>query len=157
MEILFLLSFTLHNIEEGLWLPRWSQHAGKYHPPVCNREFHFALLVITVVGYLITFGFLVFGQSSEIPHYIFVGFVLMMSMNGVFPHLVATIVLRRYAPGTLTGLILNVPIGSVIIAQSLETGLQLQTVIIYSLVITFLTIASLRPLFRLGNELIDEY
>jgi len=42
MEWLFLLAFTLHNIEEGIWLPKWSKHAKKYYSPVSNREFHFA-------------------------------------------------------------------------------------------------------------------
>jgi hypothetical protein len=44
MELIFLLSFSLHNIEEGLWLPGWSKYAGKYHPQVSKHEFHFALM-----------------------------------------------------------------------------------------------------------------
>ncbi|MBN2625928.1 MAG: hypothetical protein JXA95_04625 [Spirochaetales bacterium] len=33
-EILFLLGFSLHNLEEGLWLPRWSRGAAKYHKSI---------------------------------------------------------------------------------------------------------------------------
>ncbi|WP_094607103.1 hypothetical protein SPSIL_030210 [Sporomusa silvacetica DSM 10669] len=157
MELLFLLAFTLHNLEEGIWLPRWSKHAGKYYSPVSNREFHFALIVITSVGYFITFLFLLFGQTSEAFKYIFLGFVVMMSINSIFPHLLATIVLKRYAPGTLTGLLLNLPIGIAIFINSLETGMQLHLIIISGVIITVLSIAALRPLFKLGNKLIDEY
>jgi hypothetical protein len=30
---LFALSLTIHNLEEAIWLPEWSQQAGKWHPP----------------------------------------------------------------------------------------------------------------------------
>ena len=124
LELLFLLSFTLHNIEEGIWLPRWSKHAGKYHAQVSNREFHFALVVITTFGYSITFISLLFGQFYNAVNYIYLGFILMMCLNSIFQHLLATIFLRRYAPGTLTGLLLNLPIGVVIIIKNLESGMR---------------------------------
>jgi uncharacterized protein with HXXEE motif len=54
-EILFLMAFPLHNIEEGLWLPNWSISAGRFHPVVKSNEFHFALICITVIGYIFTF------------------------------------------------------------------------------------------------------
>lgn len=157
MELFFLLAFTLHNIEEGLWLPKWSKYAGKYHPQVSNQEFHFALVVVTSIGYFITFLFLLFGQSIELVRYVFLGFVLMMSLNSIFPHLLATIVLKRYAPGTLTGLLLNLPVGITIIINNLELGIQLASVFISGVIVTVLTVASLRALFKLGRKLIDDY
>ncbi len=157
MELLFLLAFTLHNIEEGLWLPRWSKYAGKYHPQVSNNEFHFALMVVTTAGYFVTFLFLVFGQSVESLKYLYLGFLAMMCFNAVFPHLAATVILRRYAPGTLTGLLLNLPIGMTIILDHLNSGLQLYKLIISFIVVAVVTISSLRPLFRIGGKLVDKY
>lgn len=157
MEVMFLLAFTLHNIEEGIWLPKWSKYAGKYHPEVSNNEFHFALFTITTAGYLLTFLFLVWGQSVEIIKYLYLGFLLMMCLNAIFPHLVATIVLRRYAPGTLTGSLLNMPIGMTIVLNNLKDGVQLDKLVISLLVVTIITVASLRPLFRIGSKLIDKY
>nr|WP_092069356.1 HXXEE domain-containing protein [Dendrosporobacter quercicolus]NSL47445.1 HXXEE domain-containing protein [Dendrosporobacter quercicolus DSM 1736]SDL89781.1 Protein of unknown function with HXXEE motif-containing protein [Dendrosporobacter quercicolus] len=153
MELLFLLSFTLHNIEEAIWLPRWSKHAGKYHPPVSNREFHFALIVVTALGYFITFMAITLGQFYGIVKYIYLGFIFMMCLNSVFPHFVATLVLRKYAPGTLTGLLLNLPIGLTVIMKSLEDGLQLKFIVLAGGLITFLTLISLPYLFRLGSTL----
>lgn len=49
--------------------------------------------------------------SVDAVQYIYLGFILMMCLNSIFPHLIATMVLKRYAPGTLTGLLLNLPIG----------------------------------------------
>jgi len=156
-ELMFLLAFTLHNIEEAIWLPRWSKYAGKYHPKVSNNEFHFALLVVTTLGYILTFLCLNFGQESEIVRYAYMGFLLMMCFNSIFPHLISTIVLRRYAPGTLTGLLLNLPIGMFIILKGLEGGIELIKLLFGFISIAVIVIASLHPLFRLGKRLIDEY
>ena len=77
----------------------------------------------------------------------------MMCLNSVFPHFVATLVLRKYAPGTLTGLLLNLPIGLTVIMKSLEDGLQLKFIVLAGGLITFLTLVSLPYLFRLGSTL----
>jgi len=156
-EVLFLLAFTLHNIEEGIWLPKWSGHAGKFHKKVSNREFHFALIVITIFGYMVTFTFLSFGQYFGVFTYIYLGFIFMMCLNSIFPHLLATIVLRRYTPGTLTGLLLNLPFGVAIICKNLELGMQLHLILVAGIIESGLIIALLRPLFKLGRLLIDEY
>lgn len=157
LEILFLMAFTFHNIEEGVWLPKWSKYAGKYHPKVENNEFHFALIVITTVGYLLTFLFLVFGQANEIIKYLYLGFIMMMCLNSIFPHLTATVLLKRYSPGTLTGLLLNLPIGIKIVLNNLENGMIFHKLVIFTIFVTIATLISLRPLFKIGNKLIDKY
>lgn len=156
-EILFLMAFTLHNIEEGIWLPKWSKYAGKYHPQVANNEFHFAVMVITLLGYILTFIFLVSGNSNEIIKYLYLGFLLMMCFNALFPHIIATIVLKKYAPGTLTGILLNLPIGLFVIFGKYGDGLEFNKLIVGFVVIAVISLGSLRPLFKLGNRLIDEY
>jgi hypothetical protein len=37
IELLFLLGFSLHNLEEALWLPQWSKHARKYRKEVSEN------------------------------------------------------------------------------------------------------------------------
>jgi len=156
-ELLFLMGFTLHNIEEAAWLPKWSRHAGKYHPAVSNNEFHFAVLAVTILGYLVTFLFLAWGGSNGIIKYLYLGFVMMMCMNALFPHLAATILLRRYAPGTITGVCLNVPIGVYLVFVRHGEGLSAYGLLAGFIAVSALTLASLRPLFRLGGRLIDDY
>lgn len=156
-ELLFLMSFTLHNIEEGIWLPKWSKYAGKYHPQVAKNEFHFAVMVVTILGYVLTFIFLVSGNSNEIIKYLYFGFLLMMCFNAIFPHLIATIVLKKYAPGTLTGISLNLPIGIYVIFWKYGDQLNVYKLVIGFVVIALITLVSLRPLFKLGKKLIDEY
>ena len=137
-ELVFLLSFTLHNIEEALWLPKWSQYAKKFHPPVAKNEFHFAVLMVTLIGYVLTFLFLATGNTNEIVKYLYLGFLLMMAFNSIFPHLIATIALRKYAPGTFTGLLLNLPIGLYIVF--VQYG---ETLVPYKLLFGFAVITAL--------------
>lgn len=100
--------FAIHNIEEALWLPRFSQTAGKYHKPVGSFEFAFALVVLTVLATVITSALYATGRQS-IPCYLFFAFNFGMLVNVFFPHLAATIALRRYCPGLATGIVLLAP------------------------------------------------
>ena len=131
--------------------------AGKYHPQVANNEFHFALMMVTILGYILTFIFLLLGHSNEILKYIYLGFILMMCFNAIFPHLLATIILKKYAPGTLTGLFLNLPIGLFIILSIYGKELEFYKLILGFITTTGITLVSLGPLFKLGKKLIDEY
>jgi hypothetical protein len=119
IELIFLLGFSLHNIEEALWLPQWSKYAKKYHKVVSENEFRFAVIITTAVGYLITFQYFIFSSKFTVSKYIFLGFILMMVINVLFPHLISTILLKKYAPGTITGVLLNAPIGVYLLLHNL--------------------------------------
>lgn len=155
-EMLFLMAFSLHNLEEGLWLPEWSKYAGKYHKKVEKNEFHFAVMIVTLFGYLLTFLNLAFGFDSLIIRHIYAGFVLMMVMNAVFPHLLAAIALKRYAPGLITGLLLNVPIGLYIIFIEYRYDINPIWLLASFIGVTVVVVASLNPLFKLGGKLIED-
>jgi len=155
LEILFLLAFTLHNVEEALWLPQWSRYAARFHKEVARNEFHFALIVITMLGYLITFLYLYFPCS--IVRFTYLGFVLMMCLNSVFPHLIATVVLRRYAPGTITGLFLFLPVGSALITGAVHGSGEWPYLAGAGAAVSAVTILFLKPLFALGRHLVKDY
>ncbi len=153
--IFFPLAITLHNIEEALWLPRWSQYAKRFHPPVAQNEFVFAVIVVTVLAYLSTFLAMAF-PSVLILRLIFFGALGMMILNAFVPHLAATIVLRRYAPGLATGLFLMVPVDSIILYQAIADGsLQWLELLVATLVVAVTVLLLLPLLFKLGRELID--
>ena len=105
---LFPVAFAIHNIEEALWLPAWSQSAGRFHRSVGRFEFAFAIVVITAVSVVITILFYVNGKQS-LPCYLFFAFNVGMFVNVFVPHLAGTIALKRYCPGLLTGMVLLVP------------------------------------------------
>lgn len=149
IELLFLLGFSLHNVEEALWLPAWSVHAGRYHRPVTADEFRFAVIIVTAMGFLVTFQYFIFSHLF-ISRCVYLGFVLMIVLNALFPHLAATILLRRYAPGTATAWLLNVPIGLYVLAASTGSGTEPIYVMLSCAVITILMIPVIRLSFMAG-------
>lgn len=154
ISLLFMFNITLHNIEEGLWLPQWSQYAKKYHKPVEKGEFHFALIIITALAYLAA-GLFMFFPEVLIIKYIFVGCVGMMILNVFLPHLAATIVLRRYAPGLITGILLNLPLNSLIIIYMIKNKLvNPYQAVLSTVIVAIVILSSLSMLFKVGRKLV---
>jgi hypothetical protein len=156
LVILFLLAITLHNLEEALWLPTWSKYALNFHKPVRKNEFYFALIIITSIAYLSTFFYLLL-PNFNIAKYILVGFLGSMIFNAIFPHLVATVVLKKYAPGVITGVLLNVPINSLILYQFLRRGeLTVIELLISTLLVGFMLLSLIPILFKVGRSVTNE-
>jgi hypothetical protein len=151
-QILFLFCFTLHNAEEAMWLPAWSQHAAKYHPPVGKAEFGFAVVVITILGYLLTGLNWLLGPTVPLFQYTYFGFVGMMGLNSIFPHGLATLVLRRYAPGFLTGILLNFPLSIVLIYLAFRKGYSVWLISVAILICSVIVLTALPFLFRIGEK-----
>lgn len=149
----FPIVFTIHNIEEALWLPEFSRKAGKYHQPVDTFEFVSAVVVITLMAIFITACFYAMGKQS-IACYLFFAFNFGMFINVFFPHMVATIALRKYCPGLLTGILLLFPTTGYL----LWYGYQNQYFVFpmfWLITIPFLglVVASIPVLFRVGKKL----
>ncbi len=157
MKMLFLLGFSLHNLEEALWLPAWSKKAKRFHKEVAVNEFRFALILITSLGYVLTFLQSLIGKEYPIVSYAYCGFIGMMVANAAFPHLLATIALKRYAPGTITGLALNAPFGLAVLWKLFNDGLRIEYMLISIALVGMIVLASLNLFFKIGRKLIGEY
>ncbi len=154
IELIFILGFSLHNLEEALWLPKWSKYATKYHKEVSENEFRFAVMIITAIGYLLTFLYILFA-TVPICKYVFLGFVLMMVLNVIFPHLASSILLKKYAPGTITGILLNGPIGIYILSSKITNTNDLLYTILSSIIVTTFFLLLINMLFIIGSKLYD--
>jgi hypothetical protein len=154
MKLLFLFGFTLHNIEEALWLPGWSKHAKKFHPPVEKNAFHFAVIVVTIFGYLVTVLDFYTASPGSLFNYIFLGFVGMMGINTFLPHVAATIILRKYSPGLITAVLLNLPLSSIILFEYISININIYYLVLSVVLISGIVLFSLKYLFRLGENLI---
>ena len=117
----FALSVTIHNIEEALYLPRWSKRAGRWHSRVSAFEFRFAVFVLTAVAYGVVF-LARAGGTGSVGAYLLAGYALAMLLNVFFPHLLATLGLRRYCPGLITALFLNLPVCLLILYTGFRDG-----------------------------------
>ena len=152
--LLFLLGFSLHNIEEALWLPAWSQKAKRFHEPVGPDEFRFAVIMVTALGYFLTFTHFLLLPDSPIFRYAYLGFIAMMVLNAVFPHLASTIVLRSYCPGLSTGLALNIPVGLFVLCTDISGRSDALRVLGATVVITAVVLVLLPLWFRAGRALV---
>lgn len=103
-------AFALHNFEEVLGMEKWTKSVPTFiHKPVTTRQFGIAVTLFTILGFIITFSKGLY--LSEKYYLTFItGFTGMLFLNVFFPHLLATIYLRKYAPGVITGVFINLPL-----------------------------------------------
>ncbi|MEL3974409.1 HXXEE domain-containing protein [Rossellomorea oryzaecorticis] len=152
--IFFCLAITLHNVEEALWLPQWSQISSSIQKPVTTNEFHFAVLIITAIAYLISFLFVAFPKTPLLKR-AFIGFLGSMMINAIFPHLIASIMTKMYAPGLATGVLLIIPVNTVILYRLHTLNLiTIKEILISTVVVGILLLAMIPALFTLGDTLI---
>lgn len=152
LVLLFCVAITLHNIEEAIWLPKWSQQSSKFQKPVTTSQFRFAVIVITILAYLSSTSYL-YSPESKLMKWIFIGFLGSMIVNAIFPHLLATVFMRKYAPGLLTGVLLNIPINSLVLYQMFEGDLIIWKELILSTLLVGITLLALIPiLFKIGGK-----
>ncbi len=83
---LFCGAVTLHNLEEAIFLPAWSQSAGPWHRPFNAFEFRFAVLVLTLIAYLLAF-LCQIESIANVCRYLISGYALAMLLNVFFPTL----------------------------------------------------------------------
>lgn len=149
---LFTLGVLLHNTEEALGLPAWSLHAGKWHSPVGPREFRFAVVVLSSL--LVIFALAAsLAADGSVSVYLMAGYVLAMVLNVFMPHVLATVFMRRYMPGTITALVLNLPLGLLYLSRSLsENRIELHVLYWSGPVVVLGILASIPFLFHLGRK-----
>ncbi|MED3575063.1 HXXEE domain-containing protein [Cytobacillus praedii] len=153
LVIFFCFAITLHNIEEAIWLPKWSQQqSSRFQKPVTSSEFHFAVIFITILAYLSAFSFL-YMPKSDFAKWIFIGFLGSMIFNAIFPHLIATVLMKKYAPGLLTGILLNLPINSLVIYQMfLKNLITCKELVISTFVVGIILLILIPFLFKVGRK-----
>jgi len=148
---LFAAAVTAHNVEEALFLPAWSRRAGRWAAPVGAFEFRFAVAVLTLFAYV---GAAWAAIGGMVGAYLVCGYALAMAANAFVPHVFATLSLRRYVPGTATGLLLNLPIGVATIAAATAEGRIAWPTFVWSgPAVAVGLVAAIPALFSLGRAL----
>ncbi|HNR86982.1 MAG TPA: HXXEE domain-containing protein [Spirochaetota bacterium] len=114
LEKILLLTpvfFAVHNAEEALMMRRADGPVpffGGY--PVSPDQFAVAIVVLTVIGFLVTAAAWRFWGRR---YFLLVmnGFLSMFILNAFFPHIIASIVTGTAAPGVATAVLLYLPFG----------------------------------------------
>lgn len=115
----FPAAVTVHNLEEALWLPAWSQTAGAAHAPVGAWEFRFAVAVLTALAFALTW--LLVKRGGRWAERVAAYWVAML-LNVVVPHGAATLMTGAYAPGLVTAVALNLPMTAWLLRRGLRDG-----------------------------------
>lgn len=77
----------------------------------------------------------------------------MMGLNAIFPHLVLTVALKKYCPGLMTGLWLNLPLSLLVVIGYIRSGSNAVCALGAVAIVSGITLVSLKHLFRLGRAL----
>jgi len=151
---LFPVAIIVHNLEEAIWLPGWSQDVGKWHPPVGRYEFWFAVAVLTALVYVLMALSIRNGKQS-LATYLFVGYAFAMLLNVIMPHLLSSLFLHRYSPGLATALIINLPITALTWRLAMRDGfVSEKRCLLVSPGVSVVLLASVPGLFFLGRHLL---
>ncbi len=149
---LLAVAETLHNVEEAIWFPDWSRTAGAWHPPVGPFEFRFADAVVTLLIYAVLYYF--WKRGTAVSRCLLGGVLVVILFNVFVPHLAATIATARYAPGVVTGVLLNVPVTVYLLRRGLNEGVfTARTLGIGTVAVGALALPLLLASFALGRAL----
>jgi hypothetical protein len=106
---LFPLATLLHNVEEAIWLPAWSQHGSHLHPPVEPFPFRFAVLTLSLLAFVITY---LASRGSRRCLELYAAYSAAMLGNVVVPHVIQSVMEHAYTPGIATALAINLPLNA---------------------------------------------
>ena len=111
--LLFCLSITVHNIEEALFLPAWTINNSPI--TISNMTFLITVIIVTIIGYTSAIFYTL--KSGDTIKYIFIGYVGAMWINAFLPHILFSLLSLSYMPGTISAVLILIPIHTFIIAK----------------------------------------
>jgi hypothetical protein len=153
LQWLFPIVLTLHNAEEAIWLPGWSKRAVLWHSPVTPGTFRFAVTVLTVLAFAVTWLSAESGKQSVWTYLVF-GCMVAMLANVPIPHIALTVALRTYMPGVATAVALNLPVLSLLVVMALREGYVTGwKSVAFCIGVSGAALASIPALFKLGKLL----
>lgn len=146
---LFALAFTVHNIEEGLFLPAYTADKSRLAGRVTPFALRFALVILTAALYVLV-AFAAAGNHLAIQ--LLAGVAAVMVINAMVPHLTLTLVFRRYAPGTGTAICLVVPLSLLVIVNALAAEvLTLRSLLVATIAVVLVLLVAIPLLFWAGH------
>jgi hypothetical protein len=153
LQWLFPVVVTLHNAEEAIWLPGWSKRTGSRFAPVGQRVFLFAVTVLTVLAFAVTWLSAESGKQT-VWNYLAFGCMVVTLANVLIPHIAVSVAQRSYMPGVATAVTLNLPVLSLLVVTALKEGyVSGWKTAEYSAGVAGLVLLAIPALFKLGKAL----
>ena len=139
---LFPALFMLHELEEIIWMPSFVKKLSAQFPDIRFLSYYTPLTFNAIVLEQFLILLLSLFLSYQFSNYTIYATIVIAYIYHIFGHLIQTIVLRKYVPGLLTGVLtswfslsylnLNIPIK--LFGYSLLTLL----VIVLNLIVSFM-------------------
>ncbi|MDW7694580.1 HXXEE domain-containing protein [Flammeovirgaceae bacterium SG7u.111] len=127
-------AFALHNLEEVFGMEKWTKSIPpSFHKPVITKQFAIAVSLFTLLGFISVYADGLY-PSESLYYWVIAGFAGMILLNVFFPHLIATIYLKKYAPGVITGILINLPLALFILLELEKENLLTQSQLIVAIV-----------------------
>ncbi len=153
LQWLFPIVVTLHNVEEALWLPAWSKRTGFWRTPVTPGAFRFAVAVLTVLVFAVTWLSAESGKQTVWTYLVFGSMVVTLA-NVLIPHVALSVARRSYMPGVATAVTLNLPVLSLLVVMAVREGyVSGVKAAEYSVGVAGLVLLFIPALFKLGRVL----
>ena len=119
-----------------------------------REHFIFAVLGITILGYLVAGLFALF-PNNQYFYYAFIGFVGAMLVNAIMPHLILTIKYKKYCPGVFTGCFLIMPFHILFLHNAVNTNLKINEIILATAVVGAILLGSIFLLNSLAIRIFE--
>ncbi|MDR3775796.1 MAG: HXXEE domain-containing protein [Terracidiphilus sp.] len=153
LQLLFPVLVALHNTEEAIGLPRWTRRSGPWFGGVQPAVFRFAVVVFTVLAFVVTVLSAVSGKMTFWGNLTF-GYIVAMLFNALVPHIAVSVVRRTLMPGVITAAALNLPILSFLAVLALKQGyVSNHDALVFSIAVPLLLALMIPLLFNLGKSL----
>jgi hypothetical protein len=115
--------FALHNAEEAVYMPGFAPEIAKLPVRVGQEEFLWALLILTVLGFILAYvARRRIGEGVRAWVWIVLITQSVLFINA-FSHAGISIYLGAMAPGAYTALIINIPFSIILFASAFNEGL----------------------------------
>jgi hypothetical protein len=149
----FPIAVTLHNVEEAIWFPEWTKRTRRWPVPVAPGVFRFAVAVLTILAFAVTWLSARSGKQSVWTYLVF-GCMVVTLANALVPHIALTIAMRRYMPGVATAVAINLPLLSLLVVAAIREGyVSGLKAAVYSVGVGGLLLVVIPALFKLGRVL----
>lgn len=140
---------TIHNIEEAIWLPDMFQSVNGLRF-VSPFEFRLATLLVTLLIWWITWYFVKYKNKLSIN--LMGGTLFIILFNVFMPHIIGSIILQKFAPGVISGILLNIPVTTYLLWRGFKEGIFN----IKSLVVGSIAFAAMALPVMLGSFFFEE-